>query len=76
MTRLTTGRTLARPPLSAYCVRVSDIDAKRTKPRLSIVMTPEGREMADKLAASRLLSLSQLLEQLVRAEVSREKKKR
>jgi hypothetical protein len=32
--------------------------------------------MADKLAASRLLSLSHLLEQLVRAEVSREKKKR
>lgn len=43
-------------------------DRARQKPRVSVVMTPEGKDMADELAAARGLSLSVLVEQLVRAE--------
>jgi len=52
------------------------VDDRRTKPRLSIVMTSEGRAMAERLAGERLLSLSQLLESLVREEIVRDQKKR
>lgn len=53
----------------------SVIEARRTKPRASIVLSPEEREAADHLAATRGLSLSTLLGQLVRAEAERERRR-
>lgn len=55
--------------------RAYNLDDHRSKPRVSIVMDPSVREAADALASERGLSLSVLLEQLVRAEVAREKRR-
>lgn len=51
-------------------------DARRTKPRLSVVMSADGRAVAERLAEARGLSISQLLEQLVLAEAKRKAKRR
>lgn len=51
-------------------------DARRTKPRVSVVMTPEAREMARVLEAERVQSFSQLVEALIRAEFKKVKRDR
>lgn len=50
-------------------------DERRSKPRLSLTFDAELRTEAERLAGERGLSLSQLLEQLVREEVRRQKKR-
>lgn len=49
-------------------------DANRTKPRVSIVLTPEAHAMGVEQAKARGLSFSSWLEQLIRKEAERERK--
>jgi uncharacterized protein (DUF1778 family) len=49
----------------------NDIDAKRTKPRVNLVLDADEREAADRMAAERRVSLSQFIGQLIREEAAR-----
>lgn len=52
------------------------IDAKRTKPRLSIVLAPDEIKTARRMAKERGLPLSTWLGQLIREEAKREERRR
>jgi hypothetical protein len=50
-------------------------DAQRKKPRASLVLSPDEREAADRMADERRWSLSQFVGWLIREQVKRERKK-
>lgn len=54
----------------------NDTDARRTKPRVNIVLADDEREAAERMAKERRLSLSQFIGQLIRDEERREKRRR
>jgi hypothetical protein len=48
----------------------------RNKPRISLTLSPEARALGEELAAARGLSLSSLLEVLIREEAKRERRRK
>lgn len=54
---------------------MNEQDERRSKPRRSVVMSPDGWEMAEEMSAAVAMSLSGFLEKLVRDEYRRQKKR-
>jgi hypothetical protein len=51
------------------------VEPRRLKPRVSLVLTPEAREIGERLAEARGLSLSTLVETLLREEERRARRR-